>query len=156
MIALKLALYTAALAAISTEGLALELEVDNQALVGGWVEQDVSNSNSDISASNWVKGGPTEKHPLTSLLDDTESDKSKWLTPNSISEAWVKVDFGKTRRVGRVGFKSANDVSKRDPDEVTIYYCNGACVLAKNQFDEVFTNAIDDEPHVDLKWTSRY
>ena len=155
MNALRPAVFGAALAAISTRGLAAELEVDNQALVGAgsldytdniietdciWGSSprnllDVDSSTADVIASTWVKGGPTEKHPVSWLLDDTEANKNKWVTPLGVSEAAVKVNFGitPTPRIRQIGFKSGNDVPLRDPTSVEIYYCknsDGPCVLA--------------------------
>ena len=144
---LKRALFGAALAAISTEGLAAELDVDNQALVGGgfvdtsmatgcawggYTRLDVDSSNTDVIASAWVKGGPDEKHPLSSLLDETEKNNDKWYT-NYTNEASVKVNFGlEARKIKKVAFKSANDVPDRDPTSVEIYNCPiKSCVLGR-------------------------
>ena len=96
MNALKLALFSAALAAISTEGLALELEANNQAPADDG-PINIHSGNTDVVAATWSAGGPTEKHPVTNLLDDSDDAESKFVTPTNTAKTWVKVDFDQAR-----------------------------------------------------------
>lgn len=55
------------------------------------------------------------------LLKPGEEYWNKWL--GNCSESWVEIDFKDHHHIiGGVGFKSANDVSERDPLSATVFY----------------------------------
>jgi len=87
---------------------------------GDMIKFPLTKKDTKVAAEHDVRGGGTRKEFIENILTDGQERWNKWYE-NRSKTSWVTADFGEVRELGAFGFKSANDVPKRDPENVKIF-----------------------------------
>jgi len=85
------------------------------------IKLPLTKKDTTVAAQHDVRGGGTRKEFVENILTDGQERWNKWYE-NKSKTSWVTADFnGQVRELTSFGFKSANDVAKRDPQNVKIF-----------------------------------